>query len=90
MNTEPDWPKYAENFGRMAVFLAVYAEKRRSIAHRQAAEQLLDTGLKQLTKGEMLVGHTGARWYDAIDGVGYLILAALYLHSGDKDILRMF
>jgi hypothetical protein len=90
INTEPDWPKYAENYGRMVVFLAEYAERRSSRTHRETAERLLATGIEQLSKGDMLVGHTGARWYDAIDGVGYLLLAALYLHSGDKDILRMF
>jgi hypothetical protein len=38
----------------------------------------------------MLVGRTKADWYDAIDGVGYLLLALLYLETGDRRALEAF
>ncbi len=34
--------------------------------------------------------YTGARWYDAVDGVGFLLLALLYLDTGGRELEQYF
>jgi len=85
-----DQVRYAENYGRMIAYLALYAEMTGESHYRQTALCLAEEAIAQLERPPFLVGHTGAKWYDAIDGVGYLMLAILYLETGEIAALQMF
>ncbi|MDR6550789.1 hypothetical protein [Paenibacillus qinlingensis] len=80
--------RYAEHYGRNIVFLAEYARISGRPEYRIAAERLAEEAVKSLYQQEMFVGHTGAKWYDAVDGVGFLMAGLLYLHNGNKDVIR--
>jgi hypothetical protein len=78
--------RYAEQYGRNIVFLAEYARISGESVYHSAAEQLANEAVVTLFKQNMFVGHTGADWYDAVDGVGFLLLALLYMETGNIEI----
>jgi hypothetical protein len=82
--------RYAENYGRIAVYLTEYARVTGEQRYRTAAEDLAQEAVRELAREDMLVGRTGANWYDAIDGVGYLLLSLLFLETGDRETLALF
>jgi hypothetical protein len=88
------WPegqvRYAEHYGRIIVYLAEYARISGSARYREAAQEVAGEALRRLQRNGMLVGRTNANWYDAIDGVGYLMLALLYLETGERRTLEAF
>lgn len=88
------WPstqvRYAEHYARLIVYLARYAETTGEADYRRAAESLAHQAAQQLDRGSLMVGRTNATWYDAIDGVGYLLLAFLYLETGEAQALALF
>ncbi|HEV2126411.1 MAG TPA: hypothetical protein VGW38_26940, partial [Chloroflexota bacterium] len=88
------WPegqvRYAEHYGRIIVYLAEYARIAARPRYRDVAHEVASEALSLLERNGMLVGRTTANWYDAIDGVGYLLLALLYLETGDQRALDAF
>ncbi len=88
------WPegqvRYAEHYGRLVVYLAEYARISGDTRYRAAAGEVAAEALGRLERNGMLVGRTNGNWYDAIDGVGYLLLALLYLETGDRRALDPF
>ena len=82
--------RYAENYGRLIVFLAKYAHVMGDERHRNAAMRLANEAVALLWKKRLFVGNTRAEWYDAIDGVGYLMLAIIYLTTDDKRVAEFF
>jgi hypothetical protein len=88
------WPdgqvRYAEHYGRIAVYLAEFARITGREPYRELAAEVAAEALRKLERDGMLVGRTNATWYDAIDGVGYLLLAVLYLRTGDRRALEAF
>ena len=82
--------RYAENYARAVVYLAECARILDHEPYRRAAEDLAAEALRDFDRGSLMVGRTGADWYDAIDGGGYFMLALLYLETADPDLLMMF
>ncbi len=76
---------YAELFGRQMHFLVGAAETFGNESYRQAAHRLAAAAMKILFTNGMFRGHAGEDRYDAVDGVGYLLLALLYLETGRRD-----
>ncbi len=77
---------YAEHYGRCIHFLLDcaqtfpdQADSLRALAHRVAAE-----AVDALFEHDMFRGHPGEHRYDAVDGVGFLALALLWLHTGTE------
>lgn len=82
--------RFADNYGKAIAFLAAYGRTTNEPSYEDAARELAGRALGELRRGRLLVGHRKAHWYDAIDGVGYLLLAVLYLEGGDGGILEQF
>jgi len=73
---------YAEQFGRAIHFLLRAADVLDENRYRIQAVELADIAIDQLYAGRMFRGHSGEDRYEAVDGVGYLLLALLYLETG--------
>ncbi|MBZ0303019.1 MAG: hypothetical protein K8J31_24955 [Anaerolineae bacterium] len=73
---------YAESFGRAIHFLLRAAEVTGENGYRVQAVDLADIAVGELFTGRMFRGHTGEDRYEAVDGVGYLLLALLELETG--------
>lgn len=74
--------RYAEQFGRAIHFLLHASDALKDNRLRIQAVDLADVAISSLYTGHMFRGHTGEDRYDAVDGVGYLLLALLYLETG--------
>ncbi len=73
---------YAEHYGRCLHFALCVARATGSGEHRQLADDLAREAIDTLWAGRMFRGHPGENRYDAVDGVGYLLLALLELELG--------
>ena len=82
--------RYAENYGRLVVYLARYGRRTGEEAFLEASRALAQAAVRRLWRERLFVGNTRADWYDAIDGVGYLLLALLYLETGNESLLESF
>ncbi len=56
----------------------------------ELASSIASHAVKSLDRDGMLVGHGEAIWYDAVDGVGYLLLSLIYLETKDEEIPSLF
>lgn len=74
--------RYAEQFGRAIHFLLHASQVLHDNRLRIQAVDLADVAISSLFAGRMFRGHTGEDRCDAVDGVGYLLLALLYLETG--------
>ncbi len=74
--------RFAEQFGRAIHFLLHASIVLDDNRLRVQAVDLADVAVSSLFAGRMFRGHTGEDRYDAVDGVGYLLLALLYLETG--------
>ena len=78
---------YAESYGRCIHFLTragLQLDEKQFIA---AASQLADEALNGLGGSDLLQGYPGAQVYEAVDGVGYLFLALMFLETRrDPDL----
>lgn len=75
---------YAELFGRAIHFLLKAAEVMKDPRYRSMAAALAADAERVLYFDGMFRGHAGEDRYDAVDGVGYLLLALLYLETGKE------
>jgi len=73
---------YAELFGRGIHFLCRAAEATGDRAYRKQAHELARLAMDSLFAEGMFRSHTGEDRYDALDGVGYLLLALIRLQTG--------
>jgi hypothetical protein len=77
---------YAEHYGRCLHFLLRYTEVFDNSAAQRLAEQVATEALDVLFAsdgaGGMFRGHPGEDRYDAVDGVGFLLLALLRFVTG--------
>jgi hypothetical protein len=73
--------RYAEQFGRAIHFLLRASDVLNDRRLRIQAADVADVAVSSLFAGRMFRGHTGEDRYDAVDGVGYLLLALLYLET---------
>lgn len=73
---------YAELYGRAIQFLAYATEVTGDSSYRGTAFELARHAKETLYVNGMFRGHAGEDRYDAVDGVGYLLLAMLYLDAG--------
>jgi hypothetical protein len=71
--------RYAESFGRGVRFLLDAADTLHDGDLRRQAIELADRAVEMLFARGMFRGHTGEDRCDAVDGVGYLLLALLDL-----------
>lgn len=81
---------YAELFGRAIHFLTRAADVLQSSRYRSMARDLAADAKSILFVDGMFRGHAGEDRYDAVDGVGYLLLALLYLETGQEADLMGF
>jgi hypothetical protein len=77
---------YAEHYGR-AIHLALKAEREAAVSVHRLAERIGRRAIDSLFSRGMFMGHHGARYYNCVDGVGYLLLALQYLQSGEEPPL---
>lgn len=75
---------YAELFGRAIQFLLDAAEVTGEARHRAKASALAAEACRILHCKGMFRGHAGEDRYDAVDGVGYLLLALYSLDTGKR------
>lgn len=75
---------YAELFGRAIHFLTGAGQALGNAAYTALATKLADESLATLFAHGMFRSHAGEDRYDAVDGVGYLLLALIYLETGKK------
>jgi hypothetical protein len=75
---------YAELFGRAIHFLLRAADVTGERRYRAKAASLAAEARDVLYTEGMFRGHAGEDRYDAVDGVGYLLLALLYLDTGKR------
>lgn len=79
---------YAEHYGRCIHFLTRAAAELGRPDYRELAGKVADEAVDRLYAYGMFRGHPGEERYDAVDGVGYLALALLYLENGVEPDLR--
>lgn len=82
--------RLAENYGRMIVFLKKYSIMTGDREYGTAAWELLENAAGELGKQDLIIGRDGGLWYESIDGTGYLLLAGIYLETGNEEALGMF
>jgi hypothetical protein len=75
---------YAEHYGRCIHFLCRAAHVFDESSWLSLAEQAAEKAIDLLFVDGMFRGHPGEDRYDAVDGVGYLMLALLYLDTGQE------
>lgn len=75
---------YAEHYGRVIHFLLSCAAELGDDSYRQLAKVVADESVRTLYAHEMFRGHPGEDRYDAVDGVGILGLALLWLETNQK------
>ncbi len=74
--------EYAELYGRAIHFLASAARATGNETYAEQAVAMAQTAKDRLFNGEMFRSHAGEERIDAVDGLGFLLLALLTLHSG--------
>ncbi len=79
---DPTRPIYAESLGRAIWFLLSAAEVSKAPDLRSQAETLADWALEHLWTDTLFRTHTGEDRYDAVDGLGLLMLALIRLETG--------
>ena len=78
---------YAEHYGRCIHFLCGAARALDGESIWDLARIVADEAISVLYQEGMFRGHPGEDRYDAVDGVGFLMLGLLYLHTGDPPDL---
>lgn len=74
--------EYAELYGRDIHFLLRAADATHEDGYRRQAATLAHQATARLFTNGMFRTHAGEDRADAVDGIGYLLLALLYLHTG--------
>ncbi len=77
--------RYAEHYGRCIHFLLGCEEVFGDPSAHDLAVDLADEAIESLYAHDMFRGHTGEDRYDALDGVGFLLLALIRLHTGEES-----
>lgn len=75
---------YAEHYGRCIHFLAGAAILVEKPEYKTLAKSLAQEAVNVLFYKGMFRGHSGEDRYDAVDGVGFLMLALIYLETGEE------
>jgi len=75
--------EYAELYGRDIHFLLRAADATGNAAYQAQAAALADQAIDRLFAHGMFRTHAGEDRTDAVDGIGYLLLALLYLQTGE-------
>lgn len=79
--------RYAEHYGRAIHFLQRAAAVLNDDSYHTLAISLTEQAIDDLFAAGMFRGHTGEDRYDAVDGVGYLLLALMMLDTGTEPDL---
>jgi hypothetical protein len=75
---------YAELFGRAIHFLTDAGPTFNKPEYTAEARKLADAAIQTLFAYGMFRSHASEDRYDAVDGVGYLLLALIFLETGKK------
>ena len=75
---------YAELFGRAIQFLTDAGQTFNNPQYTAQARKLADASISTLFAYDMFRSHASEDRYDSVDGVGYLLLALIYLQTGKK------
>jgi len=70
---------YAGHYGRAISFLVGMHKTTGTQAWLNAAQELADEAIEKLYRNGLFLGHPGKDYYEAVDGVGYLLNALLNL-----------
>jgi hypothetical protein len=81
---------YAESYGRCIHFLTRAGLQLHEQPFIAGAARLADEALRVLGANGMVQGYPGAQVYEAVDGVGYLFLALMYLETRTEPELHGF
>ncbi|MFO7946613.1 MAG: hypothetical protein R6V19_07355 [Armatimonadota bacterium] len=81
---------YAEHYGRAIHFLTTAGRQRGCPEYIELAQSVADDAVDTLFTHGMFRTHPGEWRYDAVDGVGFLILALLELESDQPIDLQGF
>lgn len=82
---------YAEHYGRVIHFLLSMAVKLEKPEYRDLADKVAKEATDVLFAHGMFRSHPGEYRYDAVDGVGILSLALLWLETREKpDMMGMY
>ncbi|OGV36709.1 MAG: hypothetical protein A2X48_17080 [Lentisphaerae bacterium GWF2_49_21] len=82
--------KYAEHYGRCIHFLLRFGKDSKNSEYLKLAQTLADEAVETLFDNGMFRGHPGEHRYDAVDGVGFLMLALLCLETDNEiDMMGM-
>lgn len=82
---------YAEHYGRAIHFLLSMAERMENPEYRNLANKIAKEATDVLFAHDMFRSHPGEYRYDAVDGVGILSLALLWLETGEKpDMMGLY
>lgn len=82
--------RYAEHYGRAIRFLLRASRTFDHQPYHQQADALAQQAMEQLFDCGMFRSHTGEDRYDAVDGVGYLMLALIDLVTDEEPDLMGF
>jgi len=74
---------YAEHYARCIHFLMRLGETAPDAGAGELARRVADEAVSVLFAHDMFRGHPGEDRYDAVDGVGFLLLALLQLQTGE-------
>ena len=81
---------YAEHYGRCIHFLWRCGKSLRNESFKDAANDLAENAIETLYDYGMFKGHSGEYRYDAVDGVGYLLLALISISVDEEpDMMAM-
>jgi hypothetical protein len=82
----PCAPRYAGEYGRVIHFLVRAADVLKTEEHRELARKVADDAVRELyvEKHGMFRTHFGEDRTEAVDGLGVLFLALMYLETGEE------
>lgn len=80
---------FAGNYGQLISFLLEVHALTSEAQYREAAEGVAAEAVGHLWAGRIFRGFPGKDYYEAIDGVGYLVQALAELNSSREDVERL-
>ncbi|HVF10520.1 MAG TPA: hypothetical protein VNA16_06945 [Abditibacteriaceae bacterium] len=81
---------YAEHYGRCMHFLWGAARLLKDDKTAQLARAAAQEAIQVLFVNDMFRSHPGENRYDAVDGVGFLLLSLIFLQTGNEPELMGF
>lgn len=82
---------YAEHYGRVIYFLLSCSDTLQDDKYKDLSDKIAKEAVDVLFAHDMFRSHPGEYRYDAVDGMGILSLALIWLETGQKpDMMGLF